>query len=133
MRNVTRRSTRTAPRERVATPAELADDRRRCLAAREQHRPLAPLPPTPAPSEGNLVKCLVVFAAWRKCCVCGSETLFVDGQCRTDSDCECGLCQGIREDLARRLRRTSLHERARFHLAGLFTTANDNHEVAHAS
>jgi len=115
-------------RERTATPAELADDRRRCLTAREQHRPLAPLPPTPAPSEGNLVKCLVVFAAWRPCCVCGSLVLYVDARCRTDADVECPTCQGIREDLAKRLR-PSLPMRAALHLHALFSTANDNGEA----
>ena len=108
-------------RERTATPAELEEDRRRCLAAKSK-------PPTPAPTEGNLVKCLVVFAAWRKCCVCGSLTLFVDGRCRTDDDFECGFCQGIREDLAKRLR-PPMPMRAALHLRSLFSTANDNHEA----
>jgi hypothetical protein len=116
------RPKKTAPRERVATPAELAEDRRRCLAAKTK-------PPTPAPAqEGNLCACLVTFAAWRKCCVCGSETLYVDGRCRTDDDFECGLCQRIREDLAKRLK-PSLPMRAALHLHALFSTANDNHEA----
>jgi hypothetical protein len=34
------RTKRTAPRERTATPAELAEDRRRCLAARASIRDL---------------------------------------------------------------------------------------------
>jgi hypothetical protein len=112
-------------RERVASQAELAEDRRRCLAAREQHRPLAPLPPTPAPSEGNLVKCLVVFAAWRKCCVCSRPVLYVDARCRTDADVECPTCQGVRENLAKRLK-PSLPMRAALHLHALFWTGNDN-------
>ena len=108
-------------RERTATAAELAEDRRRCLAAKTK-------PPAPSPIEGNLCACLVTFARWRECCVCGSETLFVDGRCRTDDAFECGLCQGIREDLAKRLR-PSLPMRAALHLRALFTTANDNGEA----
>jgi hypothetical protein len=111
-------------RERTATPEELEEDRRRCLAARSK---------PPAPIEPNLCATLVTFARWRKCCVCGSETLFVDERARTDGDFECGLCVGIRENLAKRLRRTSLAARAALHLWGLFSMGNDNHEVAHAS
>jgi hypothetical protein len=114
--------------ERTATPEELAEDRRRYLAAKAR-------PPAiePAPIEGNLCAVLVTFAAWRQCCCCQSLTLYVNSQARTTGDFECGLCKDIRENLAKRLRRPSLHERVRFHLAGLFSTANDNHEVAHAS
>lgn len=113
-------------RERTATPEELEDDRRRCLAARTK-------PPTPGPAaEGNLVKCLVVFARWRTCSVCRSRPLlFVDARCRTDADVECPTCQRIRENLAKRLK-PSLPMRAALHLWGLFSTANSNSEVAHA-
>ena len=86
-------------------------------------------PPTPAPAqEGNLCACLVTLAAWRRC-HCGSLTLFVDSQARTDSDFTCGLCQAKIEDLARRLRYVKCAERVRFHLSALFSTANDNHEA----
>jgi hypothetical protein len=80
-------------------------------------------------NEANLAATLVMFARWRKCCVCGSETLFVDGRCRTDGDFECGLCQGIREELVKRLRRTSLPARAALHLRALLMPGNDNHEA----
>jgi len=120
MKNVARPK---RPRERVATPLELQDEAERCRRARETHRPLAP---TPAPSEGNLVKCLVVFAAWRPCCICGSLTLFVNSQARTEGDVECPSCVRVRENLAKRLQRPPLHERVRFHLASLFTVSNDN-------
>jgi len=76
--------------------------------------------------EGNLCACLVTFSAWRKCCVCGSETLYVNSQARTDTDFECGICQRIREDLAKKLARPSLPMRAALHLRSLFSTANDN-------
>jgi len=110
-------------RERTATPAELEEDRRRCLAAKTK-------PPTPAPAqEGNLCAVLVTFAAWRKCCVCGSETLYVNEQARTDGDFECGLCVEIRENLAKRLRQTPLPARVAMHLHALWSTANDNHEA----
>jgi hypothetical protein len=75
--------------------------------------------------EGNLAAVLVLFARWRRCCVCGSETLYVNEQGRTDGDFECGLCQGIREDLAKELK-SSLPMRAALHLRSLFSTANDN-------
>ena len=120
------RPKRTALRERFATPAELEEDRRRCLAAKAK-------PPTLAPIEGNLCAVLVRFAAWRPCCVCGWRTLYVNENVRTDSDFECGRCREIREILARWLR-PSLPMRAALHLLGLFSTAIDNHEVvAHAS
>lgn len=107
-------------RERTATPQELEEDRRRCAAARTK-------PPTPAPAaEGNLVKCLVVFARWRTCSVCRSRPLlFVDARCRTDADVECPTCQRIREDLAKRLK-PSLPLRAALHLRAIFEARNDN-------
>ena len=120
------RAKRTAPPERVATPAELADDAQRWARARQQAPTTAPAP------GGDLCACLVTFAAWRPCCVCGSLTLYVDENARTDSDFECGLCKEIREILARWLR-PSLPMRAALHLLGLFSMAIDNHEVAHAS
>lgn len=112
------------PRERTATQAELAEDRRRCLAAKVKPAP------KPETTEGNLCACLVTFAAWRKCCCCARPVLYVDARCRTDADVECPMCQSIREDLAERLR-PSLPMRAALHLRALFSTANDNHE-AHA-
>ena len=114
-------------RERTATPEELRDEAERCRRAREKARQ-----GTEPEPEGNLVKCLVTFARWRKCCVCGSETLYVNEQARTDGDFECKLCVDIRDRLAKRLR-PSLPMRAALHLRSLFSTANDNHEVAHAS
>jgi hypothetical protein len=112
-------------RERTATPTELEEDRRRCLAAKAKA-------PTPASIEGNLCAALVRFAAWRPCRVCGSLTLYVNENVRTDSDFECGRCKQVREILARWLR-PSLPMRAAVHLLGLFSTAIDNREVAHAS
>jgi hypothetical protein len=79
-----------------------------------------------ATPDANLCACLVTFAAWRKCCVCGSLTLFVNEQARTDGAFECGLCREIREGLAERLRRTPILERVALHLRSLFATANDN-------
>ena len=112
-------------RERTATAAELEEETERCRRAREAHRPLAP-----APIEGNLCACLVTFAKWRPCCVCGAVfVLYVNAQARTDGDVECSTCQGIREDLAKRLRYTKLSDRVRFHLRSLFAVANDNHEA----
>ena len=112
-------------RERTATPAELEEDRRRCLAAKVK-------PPTLAPIEGNLCGCVVMFAQWRRCCCCGSLTLFVNSQARSDSDFECGLCQGIRESHAQRLRQ-SLPTRAALQVRALCAMANGNREVAYAS
>ena len=83
----------------------------------------------PPAQEGNLVKCLVLLSAWRRCCVCGSETLFCDERGRSDGDFECGECMGVRKALARRLRRTSLPARVRFHLRALWWTGNDNGEA----
>jgi hypothetical protein len=114
-------------RERTASAQELRDDEERCRRAREKARQGT----TPA-NEGNLCKCLVMFAAWRPCCVCGSLTLYVNENVRTDSDFECGRCKEIRENLARWLR-PALPVRAALHLLGLFSTAIDNREVAHAS
>ena len=107
-------------RERTVSPEELEEDRRRCLAARTK--------PPAAAQEGNLCACLVTFAAWRKCCVCSRPVLYVDARCRTAGDVECPTCQGIREDLARRLR-PPMPTRAALHLRALFTTANDNGAV----
>jgi hypothetical protein len=76
--------------------------------------------------EGNLCTCLVTFARWRKCCVCGSETLYVNSQAQTDGDFECGLCVEIRENLAKRLRYTKLSSRVATHLHTLLAIANDN-------
>jgi 3-methyladenine DNA glycosylase Mpg len=107
-------------KERTATPAELADEAARCRRAREAQR-------APAPAqEGNLVKCLVMMAAWRKCCCCNRPVLVVDARCRTDADVECPTCVGIREGLAKRLRFAKLASRVRFHLSALFSTGNDN-------
>jgi hypothetical protein len=149
---------KATPRERTATPAELEEDRRRCLAAKpyrfatvdEFERFAEAEEPTretieaeraesegdddakPASPDGNLCACLVTFAAWRACSVCGSLTLYVNENVQTDSDFECGLCEEVREILARWLR-PSLPMRVALHLLGLFSTANDNRKVAHAS
>jgi len=121
------RPKKTAPRSRCVTAAELADEARRSREAREQHRPLAP---APEPTEANLCGALVLLARWRKCAVCGSETLFTDERGRSDGDFECGLCVAVREDLAKRLRYVRLAGRLRGHLRSLFTsTANDNATV----
>ncbi len=117
------RPKRTAPRERVATQAEIADATRRCREAREQHRVLAP---APEPQQANLCGALVLLARWRRCSICGSESLFTDERGRADSDVECGLCVQVREDLAKRLRFVKLSERVRFHLGALCSTGNDN-------
>jgi len=126
MGTIPRRSKGAAPPERVATAAELADEAQRWARARQQALTTAPAP------EGNLCACLVTFAAWRPCRVCGSLTLYVNVDLQTDSDFECGLCKEIREILARWLR-PSLPMRAALHLLGLISTANDNRMVAHAS
>jgi hypothetical protein len=118
-------------RERTATPEELEEDRRRCLAAKEKAP--TPVPNPAAENEGNLCACLVTFAAWRKCCVCSRPVLFVDARCKADSDVECPTCHGIRRNLARRLRQMPVLERVGLHLRALFLVANDNHEVTNAS
>lgn len=84
------------PRERVATPSELADEAERCRRAREQHRPLAP-----APIEANLCATLVYLAAWRPCRSCGTRVLFVDERARTDTAFTCGRCEARKEALAK--------------------------------
>jgi len=119
------RSKRTAPRERVATAEELADEDRRWQAARAK-----PAQAT-KPQEGNLAAVLVMFARWRRCCCCQALVLYVGANARATGDVECPTCIGIREDLARRLRpaRPSLPMRAALHLRALFSTANDNHEA----
>jgi len=86
-------------------------------------------PPEPA---GNLAAVLVLFARWRRCCVCRAPVLFVNGQCGTDGDVECPTCTGIREELARKLRPrpaavTCLPVRAALHLWAAFGGVdNDN-------
>ena len=111
-------------RERTVSAQELRDDEERCRRAREARRVLAP-----PPIEGNLAAVLVLFARWRKCCCCQQLTLYVNSQARTTGDFECGLCKGIRADLARRMR-PSLPMRAALHLWGLFSPiGNDNGEA----
>lgn len=92
-------------------------------------------PPEPA---GNLASVLVLFARWRRCCVCRAPVLFVNGQCGTDGDVECPTCTGIREELARKLRPVqpanlhlapSLPARVALRLRALWSTANDNATV----
>lgn len=109
-------------RERTATPAELADEGKRCRHAREKTRPLA----TTTEDEGNLCGALVLLARWRRCCCCNRLVLYVNDQARTDGNVECPTCQGVREALARKLRQTPVLERVALHLWGLFATANDN-------
>ncbi len=126
MSTVPRPTTKTSkPRERTATPAELAEDTRRSREAREAHRVLAP-----APAEGNLCACLVLLARFRKCSVCARPVLYVNEQARTDGDVECPACIQVRTDLAKRLRFVKLASRVRSHLTDLFSTANDNASVA---
>jgi hypothetical protein len=119
------RPKKTAPRSRCATPLELADEARRWERAREAQRA-----PTPAPeTQSNLCAVLVTFAAWRRCCTCQSLVLYVNANARATGDVECPTCIGVREDLAKRLRRPSLPMRAALHLRALFATSNDNHEA----
>jgi hypothetical protein len=120
--------------ERTATAAELAEDRRRCLAAKANQ-------PTRAPIEGNLCACLVTFAAWRPCNGCGARVLFVNEQARTTGKFTCGRCDERREALTMQARayphlenepRDPLYllaMRAALHLRALFSTANDNGEA----
>ena len=140
MKNVARPK---RPRERTATPpttapapepAYVIDCRVACArevvltglaASTAAEVPPEPEPPPPAP-EGNLCGVLVAFAAWRHCCVCGSLVLYVNPQARTDGDFTCGICEGLREHLAERLRLPSLPDRAALHLRALFATGNDN-------
>ena len=114
-------------RERTATPDELAEDRRRCLAAKAK-TPTAPKPA--AENEGNLCACLATFAAWRACDACGALVLFVNELARTTGKVVCGRCERRRKALGEQCK-PSLPMRAALHLRGLFSTANDNnhHEV----
>jgi hypothetical protein len=117
MGNVSRRSKR--PRERVATPAELAEDRRRCLAAKAKAAPA---------QEGNLCACLVTFAAWRTCNGCGARVLFVNEQARTTGKFACGRCDERREAMGEKCK-PSLPARAALHLWGSFSTNDNGHEA----
>jgi hypothetical protein len=90
--------------------------------------------PAPVENEGDLVKVLVVFARWRKCCCCSRSLLFVDALCRTDADVECPTCQAVREGLALRLRPSNSHQmslpdRVALHVKALLFIANDNGEA----
>jgi hypothetical protein len=106
MATIPRRSKRTAPRSRCATPEELRDETERCRRAREEHRPLAPAPePT-----GNLARTLIYFAAWRPCSSCGTRVLYVGSDARTDSDFTCGGCLARKESLAEQARRSAHQE-----------------------
>jgi len=80
-------------RERTATPEELEEDRRRCLAAKAKQ-------PAPA-QEGNLCGALVLLARWRKCSVCDARVLFVNEQARTDGKFICGGCDAFLARLQR--------------------------------
>jgi hypothetical protein len=42
--------------------------------------------------EGDMVKTLVFFAAWRLCNSCGDLVLYVDENARTDTQFVCGQC-----------------------------------------
>lgn len=81
--------------ERTATPEELAEETRRSQEAREQNRPLAPLPT----DEGNLCSVLALFAAWRPCNCCGRRVLFVDERMQTNTTFLCGRCEMRRATL----------------------------------
>jgi hypothetical protein len=92
------RPKKTAPRSRCATPEELEDEARRWQSAKAK-----PAQAT-KPEEGNLAAVLVMFARWRRCCCCQALVLYVGADCRTTGDVECPTCQGIRADLAKRLK-----------------------------
>jgi hypothetical protein len=95
----------TAPPETTAIPAELEDERQRWNRVREAQRAGATsTQATPAPGDAPTVVTTRSTNATRPPAT-------------------------IRENLARRLRRTSLPLRAGLHLRSLFTTANDNHEA----
>ena len=119
-------------RERTATPEELAEDRRRCLAARAKPRPKL---------EGDLCRALVFLADWKHCEACGASMLFVDENARTDTKFICGRCDERRENLGEQAKlaraasrpRRPLPSRMGLHLWDLFSMANDNRKVAHAS
>ncbi len=49
---------------------------------------------------GNLIKVLMMFAAWRRCRSCGARVLHVNEDVRTDGDFTCGSCEE-RQDLIR--------------------------------
>jgi hypothetical protein len=104
-------SKRTVPRERTATLAELAEDRRRCLAAKAKQAPV---------QEGNLCACLVTFAAWRICNGCGARLLFVNEQARTTGKFVCGRCDERREAMGEKCK-PSLPFRAALHLRALLS------------
>ena len=113
------RPTRTAPRERVATAAELADEAQRWERARSK---------PPAPIEANLVKTLLVLSQWKPCSACGALTLYVNEQAKTDTPFACTRCERRRADFGERCK-PSFPVRAMLHLRALFTVANDNHQV----
>ncbi|MGD0836907.1 MAG: hypothetical protein ABSB49_09730 [Polyangia bacterium] len=100
MRNVPRQK---QPKERTATPEELAEERRRCIAARDEARLAAAL------ASDELAT--ATFAAWWDCSVCGSSTLVLDKVGPAPRAFACGLCESARQDLAKRLRKPSLATR----------------------
>lgn len=117
MGTVSRRSKRTAPPSRVATPEELADEAQRWERAREAQRALAP-----TPIEANLVKTLLVLAQWKACSACGALTLYVNEQAKTDTPFACTRCEWRRADFGERCK-PSFPVRAMLHLRALFTVA----------
>jgi hypothetical protein len=55
-------------------------------------------------SDGDLVKVMAAFAAWRRCRACGRLALYVDDDVRSDSDLTCGACEKRCASLARECR-----------------------------
>jgi transcription elongation factor Elf1 len=52
-------------------------------------------------NEGNLCATLVVLAAWRPCSCCGTLTLYVNEQARTDGAVICEYCEARRDALTK--------------------------------
>ena len=65
---------------------------------------------------GNMVKMLVLLAAWRPCNSCGARVLYVDENARTDTQFVCGHCE----------------ERAKRELASAARTTRTSGRVANA-
>jgi hypothetical protein len=102
-------------RERTATAAELEEEHRRCLEARDAARLQAAL----ACDE----LATATFAAWWNCSACGSETLVLDKAGPPPRAFVCALCERAKHDLAKRLRKPSLYDRIKTALG--FFASND--------